>query len=65
MSEILVGCQLSGKAPDMLGPRGGYPAGWDGADEYAPGGCSYRMTVVGDDPVAMLTVLGGGEDANG
>lgn len=55
MSEILVGCQLSGKAPDMLGPGGGYPGRLDGADVCTPGCCSYRMTVVGDDPVAMLT----------
>lgn len=60
MSETLVGCQLPGKAPDMLGPGGGYPGRLDGADVSAPGGCSYRMTVVGDDPVAMLATSGVG-----
>lgn len=60
VSETLVGCQLSGKAPDILGPEGGNPGRVDGADVSAPGGCSYRITVVGDDPVAMLTILSGG-----
>lgn len=66
MSDILVGCQLPGKAPDMLGPGGGYPGRLAGADVSAPGGCPYRMTVVGDDPVAMLATSNGGggdEDA--
>lgn len=65
VSETLVGCQLLGKAPDMLGPGGGNPVRLDGADGSAPGGCPYRMTVVGDDPVAMLDVLRGDDDTCG
>lgn len=38
VSETLVGCQLLGKAPDMLGPEGGNPLTLDGADAFAPGG---------------------------
>lgn len=60
VSVTLVGCQLSGKAPDMLAPWDGYPGRLEGADVSAgPFACSYRMTVVGDDAVAMLTTSGG------